>query len=150
VVARSVVDDFVAQRKLAVVGVSRKGRKFGNAAYRALREKGYQVFPVHPSAPTLEGDRCYASLRELPEAVGGVLVVVPPAQTEQVVRDAAAAGIPRLWLQQGAASPQAVHLARENGMKVVHGECILMFIEPVVSIHRFHRWLWRALGKLPR
>jgi uncharacterized protein len=150
VVARSVVNDFVAQRKLAVVGVSRQGRKFGNFAYRTLRERGYQLFPVHPSAETLEGDRCYASLRELPEAVGGVLVAVPPPQAEQVVRDAAAVGIPRLWLQQGAASPQALRLAQECGMSVVHGECILMFAEPVVSMHRIHRWVWRVLGKLPR
>ncbi len=148
--ARSGVEDFMAQRKLAVVGVSRRGKKFGNSAYRALRERGYQLFPVHPSASTLEGDRCYPSLRDLPEAVGGALVVVPPAQTEQVVRDAAAAGIPRLWLQQGAGSPAALKAAEEHGLKVVDGECVLMFLEPVTSVHRFHRWLWRLLGKLPR
>jgi predicted CoA-binding protein len=91
--SRGVVDDFVSQRKLAVVGVSRKRMKFGNLAFRALRGKGYKLFPVHPFAEGIEGGRCYPSLSMLPEAVDGVLIIVPPAQAEQVVRAAAAAGI---------------------------------------------------------
>ncbi|MFB3920353.1 MAG: CoA-binding protein [Terriglobia bacterium] len=148
--SREDVADFVAQRRLAIVGVSRRGRKFGNFAFRELRSKGYRMFPVHPQAETIEGERCYASLSALPEPVDGILVVVPPAQTEQVVRDAAAAGIRRVWMQQGAESPAAVQFCRENGVREVHGECILMFVEPAAWWHRAHRWVWGLLGKLPR
>ncbi len=144
------VADFVAQRKLAIVGVSRGGIKFGNMAFKALREKGYRVFPVNPHAEKIGGERCYPNLRALPETVGGVLVVVPPKETEQVVRDAAAAGIGRVWLQQGAESQAAILFCEENGLEVVHGECILMFAQPVVSFHRWHQWLWKVLGKLPK
>jgi predicted CoA-binding protein len=148
--SKSAVDDFVAQRNLAVVGVSRQGKKFGNYALRELKQRGYRVFPVHPLAEAIEGDRCYPNFRELPEPVGGVLVVVPPAQTPQVVRDAAAAGIKRVWMQQGAASPEAIQFCQENGLSEVHGECILMFAQPVKSFHNLHRWVWRLLGKLPK
>jgi uncharacterized protein len=148
--SKSAVEDFVAQRTLAVVGVSRQGKKFGNYALRELKQRGYRVFPVHPQAESLEGERCYPSLLQLPEKVEGVLIVVPPNQTEQVVRDAAAAGIKRVWMQQGAASPEAVQFCKENGMREVHGECILMFAEPVKSVHNVHRWVWRLLGKLPK
>lgn len=148
--SKSVVDDFVAQRKLAVVGASRKGGKFGNLAYKELRARGYQLFPVHPQAEMIEGDRSYPSLRSLPEPVDGVLIVVPPTQTEQVVRDAASAGIHRVWMQQGAESPSAVRTCAENGISEIHGECILMFAKPVVTYHRLHRWVWRLLGKLPK
>jgi predicted CoA-binding protein len=144
------VDEFVAQRKLAIVGVSRGGIKFGNMAFRALKEKGYRVFPVNPNAEEIGGERCYPSLRALPESVDGVLVVVPPKETEQVVRDAASAGISRVWLQQGAESKAAIRFCEENGLKVVHGECILMFAQPVISFHRWHQWLWKVLGKLPK
>ena len=147
---RAVVDDFVSQRKLAVVGVSRHKAKFGNMAFKELRGKGYKLFPVHPHAETIEGERCYPSLAALPEPVGGVLVVVPPAQAEQVVRDAAAAGIRRVWLQQGAESATAIRFCEENGISAVHGECILMFAEPAAFYHRAHRWVWKLLGKLPR
>jgi predicted CoA-binding protein len=148
--SKAAVADFVSQRKLAVVGVSRKKMKFGNLAFRELKRKGYKLFPVHPHAEQLEGERCSASLAALPEPVEGLLVIVPPAQAEQVVRAAAAAGIRRVWLQQGAGSPAAIRFCEDNGISVVHGECILMFAEPAAWYHRAHRWVWGLLGKLPR
>lgn len=148
--SRTAVNDFLEQPSLAVVGVSRQPRKFGNYAYKELRQRGYRVYPVHPVAEAIEGDRSYPNLRQLPEAVGGVLIVVPPQQTEQVVREAAAAGIKRVWMQQGAESPAAIQFCRENGISEVHGECILMFAAPVKSFHNVHRWVWRVLGKLPK
>ena len=147
---RAAVDDFISQETLAVVGVSRDQKKFGNAAYRALKEKGYRVFPINRSVDTVEGDRCYASLSALPEKVDGVVIVVPPQETEQVVREAQAAGIPRVWMQQGAESEAAIRYCQENGLREVHGECIMMFAPPVNSVHRWHRVAWKVLGKLPK
>jgi predicted CoA-binding protein len=126
---RQMIQDFLAQRRLAIVGVSRSGKKFGNVAYRDLAAKGYCLFP---------------------EPVGAVLVVVPPDQAERVVRDAAAAGIQRIWMQPGAESEAALHFCQQNGVTAIHGECILMFAEPVGFGHRAHRWIWGLLGKLPK
>jgi predicted CoA-binding protein len=148
--SKALVTDFVSQRKLAVVGVSRQGKKFGNAAFRELKAKGYKLLPVHPQAETIEGERCYPSLAALPEPVEGVLIVLPPAETEKVVREAAQAGIKRVWMQQGAESPAAIKFCQENGLSAVHGECILMFAEPAAWFHRAHRWVWKLLGKLPK
>jgi len=147
---KTVVDDFLAQRKLALVGMSSKRNKFGNTIHKELSSKGYEIYPVHPTAKAIGGVQCWPGLGELPGPVGGVIVVVPPAQTEAVVKDANAAGIKRIWMQQGAESPDAVRYCEENGIDVVHGECILMFAEPVTSVHKFHRWLWKIFGKLPR
>ncbi len=147
---RSTIDDFLAQKTLAVVGVSRSGQKFGNTAYKELKAKGYRLFPVHPQAESIEGDKCYPSLGALPEQAGGVLIVVPPAQTEQVVREAAAANIKRVWMQQGAESEAALRFCQENGISAVSGECILMFAEPTALGHRLHRWVWGLMGKLPK
>jgi uncharacterized protein len=147
--SRRVIDEFLGERALAVVGVSRGGRKFGNTVYRELLAKGYRVFAVHPEASTIEGRPCWPNLKRLPEPVGGVVVVVPPARTEEVVRDAREAGIRRVWMQQGAESPDAVRFCEANGMIVVQKECVLMFAEPT-GCHRLHRWLWGLLGKLPR
>ncbi len=148
--SKAAVQDFVAQRKLALVGASSKKTKFGNFALKDLRAKGYRIFPVHPQAKTIEGEPCFSSIAALPESVDGVLVVVPPAQTEQVVRDAVAAGIKRVWMQQGAESPAAIKFCEENHISAVHGECILMFAEPAAWFHRAHRWAWKLLGKLPQ
>ncbi len=148
--SKAVVEGFLAQRTLAVVGASRARRKFGNFAFKALKARGYRLFPINPHAENIEGEHCYPNLTSLPEPVDGVLVVVPPTETEQVVREAARAGISRVWIQQGAESEAAIRFCEESGMSVVHGECILMFAPPVTSFHRFHRWIWRILGKLPR
>lgn len=144
------VDAFLAQRTLAVVGVSRTGKGFGNLAVRELRAKGYQVLVVNPAAESVGDQPCWPSLAALPEKPDGVLVVVPPDQAEKVVGEAADAGIGRVWLQQGSQSTAAVALAQDRGLQVVAGECILMFAEPVGWGHRLHRGLWQLLGKLPK
>ncbi len=144
------VENFIGQRRLAVVGVSRDAKKFGNAAYRALKDKGYQVYPINRNIEAIEGDRCYASLGVLPEKVDGVVIVVPPTETEKVVREADAAGIKNVWMQQGAESNEAIQYCREHGLNEVHGECIMMFAPPVGSFHRWHRGAWKLFGKLPK
>jgi len=144
----AMVREFLGQERLAVVGASAAGKGFGTAAYRALKKKGYKLVPVHPSAATIEGDPAFHSLAEIPEPVGGVLVVVPPEQTEKVVEDAIAAGVKRIWMQQGAESERAISRAREAGMQVVSGHCVLMYMEHN-GLHGIHRWIWKVIGRQP-
>ena len=146
---RAAVEDFLSQRTLAVVGASRDGKKFGNKVYKDLIAKGYQTYPVNPNAETVEGQPCYPSLSALPEPVDGLVCVVPPRVTERVVREAAEAGVSRVWMQQGSESEEAIRFCEENNISVIHGECILMFAEPTEFGHRAHRWVWGLLGKLP-
>lgn len=148
-VRREHVDAFLSQRTLALVGASRSGRGFGTVALRELVSKGYAVYPVHPEADEVAGEPCWRSLADLPESVGGVVIVVPPRQTLGVLEDVRAAGIPRVWMQQGAESEEAIAFCARNGIDAVHGECILMFAEPTGFVHRAHRGLWKILHKLP-
>jgi len=138
--ARAAIDAFVAQPALALMGASRSGRKFGNAALRELRARGYRVYPVHPTADVIDGVRCFHSLADLLEPVGGVVISLPPDQAVAAVRGAAAAGIRRVWLQQGASSPYVVEVCQELGVDAVTDECILMFATPH-GIHKAHRWI---------
>ena len=143
------VSDFLSQRSLAVVGVSRSGKKMGNAIYRMLKQHGYKLFPIHPAAETVEGDPCYRDFESLPEKVDGVVLCIPPVQTEEVLPRVFEAGIKRVWMQQGSESYAAIRYCEKMGISAVHGQCILMFSEPVESIHRFHRFFWRLTGKYP-
>jgi predicted CoA-binding protein len=150
-VTKAMIDDFISQRSLAIVGVSRKDKnKFGNNAFRELKEKGYELTLVHPSGEIIEGQQSYPSLKDLPVKVDGVVVVVPPDQTEKVVREAHEAGINRVWMQQGAESQAAIQYGEENGMSVIHGRCILMFAQPMKFFHKPHRWVMGLLGQLPK
>jgi predicted CoA-binding protein len=148
--SRQDIEGFLAQKVLAVAGVSRNPQSFSANTFKELAKKGYKVFPVNPNAETIHGEKCYPSLARLPEKVGGVLVFTPPKATEKVVREAAAAGISRVWIQQGAQSPEALAFCREKKLAAVSGQCILMFAEPVASIHGFHRWVKRLFGGLPK
>jgi hypothetical protein len=147
-VSKATIDDFLDQKTLALAGLSRSGKKFGNAVLKDLSGKGYEVLPIHPETAEIGGVRCFPSLEELPTKVGGLVLVVPPAQTETLVKEAHEAGIDRVWMQQGAESGEAIHYCEDHGMDVVHGECIMMFAQPR-GIHKAHRWLRGALGKLP-
>ena len=147
--SKKVVEDFLAQKKIAVVGVSRKKTKFGNAIYKELKQKGYLVFPINPHITVFEGDTCYPDLFSLPEKVDAVVINVPPVQTEKVVKEASEAGINKVWLQQGSQSEDVVKFCEENEIDCVSNECILMFTQPSAFIHRAHKWVWGVLGKLP-
>jgi uncharacterized protein len=143
------IADFSQCRRLAVVGVSHTRRKYGNHAYRELKARGLDVMAVHPELTSVEGDPCFKSLAELPRPVDGVLVCVRPDKVPEVLRQAAAAGIRRAWLQQGAESEAAAKLAAELGIDLVQRACILMHATPVRGFHRLHRGLWRLLGRVP-
>jgi predicted CoA-binding protein len=142
------IDAFLASPALAIVGVSRTEHKFGNAACRVLRDKGYRIYPVHRRAATIDGMQCYRHLNDLPEKVNAVLVVVPPWEAIDVINEAAAAGIHNVWLQQGAESMEAENLAAKLKLSLVSGECILMFANPT-GIHRAHRFVRRVMGVSP-
>lgn len=136
--SRALLESFINLPSLALVGVSRTGQKFGNVVLRELRAKGYRVYPINPLADLIDGVRCYHTFADLPEPVGGVVVVVPPESAITVVREAAAAGIRRVWLQQGAASPYVLQVCRELRLETIADECILMFAAPT-GIHKVHR-----------
>lgn len=144
----SPLQEFVACKTIAIVGASRSNKKFGTAAMRELRARGYELIPVHPDAPSIDGVPCYPSLKALPKPVDGLLVIVPPARAEPLLREAADASIRNVWLQQGSSTPAVVELAQSLGLRVVSDRCILMYMQPVRSIHAFHRFLARLFGTL--
>ena len=143
---RKTIDEFLAQKNLAFVGVSRDSKQFANSVYRRLRGSGRTLYPVNPAAggDPLEGDRSYAQLAEVPEPVDGVVVMVPAEAAADVVRQAVERGIARVWLHRGAGkgsvSAEAVQICRDNDIAVVDGACPLMFDEPVGGVHRIHRF----------
>jgi predicted CoA-binding protein len=144
------VQEFLSQKKLAVFGVSLSGKKFGNAILKDLSAKGYNIFGINPKVEKNGEKKIYTNLASLPEKVDGIITVVPPKQTEMIVKEVAEQGITQVWMQQGSESESAIEFCKNEGMNVVSGECILMFSEPVGFLHKFHGWIWKLLGKYPK
>jgi len=148
------VERFLGGRRFAVAGVSRRKNEAANAIYRKLAAAGYEVVPVNPKATEVEGARCYPDLDSIPGALDGVVVATPPAAGVEVVRQAAARGVPRVWFHRsfgdGSVAEPAVAAAREAGLDCVVGGCPLMYVSPVDPVHRCMRWWLGRQGKVPR
>ena len=143
------VSEFLAQKKIALVGLSRKGNQFSNMAFKELKKRGYEVLPVNPAVDSIDGEKCYPDLKALEGAADAALIMTPSSQSAAVVKTAAESGIKHVWIQQGAETDEAVKVGADNGLNLVSGECIMMFAEPTAFLHRLHRWIWGKLGKLP-
>ena len=96
------VHDFLAQKRIAVAGVSRNNshHPVGNLIYQRLKKTGHDVFPVNPHMQTFEGDRCYPDLQSIPGGVDGVVIITRPEITERIVHDCSDAGVRRVWMHQ--------------------------------------------------
>jgi predicted CoA-binding protein len=96
------VDDFLAQKRIAVAGVSRHNNNHpvGNLIYHRLKKSGHDVFPVNPHMQAFEGDRCYPNLQSIPGGVDGVVIITRPETTDRIVRDCNDAGVHRVWMHQ--------------------------------------------------
>lgn len=150
---REAAEEFLAQKRVAVAGVSRDEKQTANAIYRHLRKHGYEVVPVNPNADEVEGDRCWPSVAAIPERPDGVLIVTPPDAAAAVARDCVDAGVPRVWMHRsfgtGSVSDEATTICRDAGIAVLDGGCPMMFLEPVDVAHRCFRWILGKTGKLP-
>ena len=91
------VQEFLAQKRIAVAGVSRdKGHHpVGNLIYQRLKTSGHEVFAVNPHMQAFEGDRCYPDLQAIPGGVDGVVIITRPTTTQRIVRDCNEAGVRR-------------------------------------------------------
>jgi predicted CoA-binding protein len=147
---KSDIAAFLAEKRVAVAGLSRGGKAFSNSAFAEMKKRGYELFPVNPSADSIEGQKCYPSLSALSGKAKAAIVFTNPSVTESVVKDAAAAGIKRLWIQQGAESEAAIKAAEAAGISLVAGQCIFMHLEPVGSLHGVHRFFARLFGAAPK
>lgn len=142
------IEEFISGRRIAVVGLSRTGKKFGNAAFLELARRGYEVLAVHPEAEEIAGAKCYRSLTALKEAVDGVVISIRPADVPAVLREAAATGVKNVWLQKGAESREAIALGEDLHLNLVTGKCVLMYAPPVGGFHGWHRSFNRLIGRL--
>ncbi len=143
------IDQFFSS-PVALAGVSRNPKKFGYMAFQTMLEKNrYDLYPVNPNAGEIAGKKCYPDVASLPSQVQSILIMTGKQQTAEVVKQALAKGLKNIWLQQGSENPEALKFAREAGVNLIHGKCIMMFAEPR-GIHKFHRSIVKFFGGLPK
>ncbi|HET8901882.1 MAG TPA: CoA-binding protein [Holophagaceae bacterium] len=115
------IKTFMAGGPYAVVGASSNRDKYGNKVLRAYQQHWQEVYPINPRADEIEGLKAYPSLAAVPVRLRAVSIITPPKITEQVVKEAAAAGVKSVWMQPGAESPEAIQTAEDLGLEVIAG-----------------------------
>ncbi len=155
----TLVRNFLAQKKIAVVGVSDKRETGCNLAYHKFQEAGYTVSVVNPRLTTFEGKPCYADLKSIPNKPDAVFILANPKVTEQIVQQCIELGIKHVWMHcmmgtkpglgtgMTSVSQDAVRLCYENGIAVIPGTCPNQFLKPDFG-HAMMRVLWRTVGFL--
>ena len=153
----NLVQNFLAQKKIAVVGVSDKRETGCNLAYTKFKENGYQVFAVNPRISTFNGDACYPDLKSLPEKPDAVFLLTNPKVTDQIIQQCVDLGIKHVWMHcmmgtkpglaasMTSVSPSAVEVCKANGLEVIPGSCPNQYLNPDGG-HKFMRGLWSLLG----
>lgn len=146
------VNDFLAQKRIAISGLSRSKDSGAGGIYLKLRQKGYQVFALHPEAESLHGDTCYKTLSAIPGGVDAVFIMNSPDISETIVDEAIALGVKRVWMHNNtlmgsSASEAAVERCNQAGVSVIAVGCPMMFVEPDF-FHGCMRGFIRLTGKM--
>ncbi len=146
------VQQFLAQRRIAISGLSRTKDSGAGAVYLKFRDNGYQVFPLHPEAEALHGDPCYPNLSAIPGGVDAVFIMNSPDISAQIAYEAERLGIQHVWMHNNtfmgsSVSKEAVTHCREAGMNVIDAGCPMMFLNPD-GFHKGMHWVANALGRM--
>lgn len=148
------IEDFLAQKRIAMIGVSRNPKDFSAVLFEELRKRGYEVVPVNPKAPAILGERCFARIQDVQPPVDTVLLMTRAEITDSVVSNCAEVGIRRIWMYRasgkGSVSPTAVAFCEQRGIRVIPGQCPFMFLPQTGGIHKFHGWIRKITGSYPK
>ena len=148
------IHEFLAQKRIAMIGVSREPRSFSVTLFQELLRCGYDLIPVNPHTPNVLGHPCFARVQDVTPPVQAALLITSPEVTDTVVEDCARAGIRLVWMHRGvgagAVSPKAVSFCREQGMEVIAGECPFMFLSASGGVHRIHGFLRKMTRRYPK
>jgi hypothetical protein len=156
----SLIQDFLAQKRIAVVGVSDKRETGCNSIYQKFKDDGYHVHAVNPRLASFQGDTCYPDLQSIPQRPDAVFILANPRVTDQIVDQCVELGIKHVWMHclmgtkpglaagMTSVSRAAVEKCKANGIAVIPGTCPNQFLKPDFA-HATMRRLWKMLGFLP-
>jgi predicted CoA-binding protein len=152
---REAATEFLAHKRIAVTGVSRRPSSHGsNVVYQRLRERGYEVFAVNPNADEVEGHVCYQDLKSIPGGVDAVVIGTSPTHADGAMHECHELGIKNVWMHRafggGSVSKTATEFGREHGITVIDGGCPLMFEPCSDRGHKLIKGLFTMTGHVPR
>ena len=111
---------------IALVGATDNESKYGHTIFLDLKRKGYRVYPVNPRRDTVQGEKAYSKLADIPEPPSIVNFVIPPRFTLHVLKQCLELGLMNVFIQPGAESPEVMEFVQENGFNYLANACIMV------------------------
>ena len=147
------VQEFLAGKRFAFIGLSRRPNDFSRALFREFLARGFEPVPVHPLADEIEGVRCFSKVEEIQPPIDRALLMTSPGVVDVLVQECARAGVQSIWLYRGAGqgcvTESAVQFCESKGIRVIPGECPFMFFDGAAWFHRAHGFVRKILGTYP-
>ncbi|HET6596121.1 MAG TPA: CoA-binding protein [Anaerolineales bacterium] len=117
-------DILVSAKTIASVGLSSNPGKESFWIVKYLKDQGYRIIPVNPTAEEILGEKAYPDLESVPEPIDVVQVFRKPEDVPPVVDSAIKAGAKVVWMQEGIVNEEAAQKARQAGLQVVMDACM--------------------------
>jgi uncharacterized protein len=150
---RQQIDEFMAEKRLAMVGVSRNKDDYTRGLMRELLGRGIEVIPVNPKVEKIEERQCFARLQDIQPPVDTVMLMTGQAAIQAAADELIQAGVRRVWIGgEGGPGPEgqkAVQTLQERGITVISGYCMFMFLPGSAFFHRFHGFFKKVSGGMP-
>jgi predicted CoA-binding protein len=117
-------DILLSTKTIASFGLSSDPRKESYGIVQYLKNQGYRIIPVNPTATEILGEKSYPDLESVPEKIDVVQVFRKPEDVPPVVDGAIKVGAKVVWMQEGIVNEEAAQKAREAGLQVVMDACM--------------------------
>jgi predicted CoA-binding protein len=117
-----------------VVGLSKDPAKDSHRVAMYLKERGYRIVPVNPTADMALEQICFPSLEKIPPLIAGSIEVVdffrPSEETLEILLQTiklrgAYGKVKGIWLQEGIKNPKTEKFAKEAGLLFVQNKCMM-------------------------
>ena len=149
----SLIQTFLAEKRFAMIGVSRESKDFSARLLVEFVNRGYAVIPVNPAAQEISELRCHARIQDVQPPVRAALVMTPRSLDSDILLDCAEAKVRMVWLY-GVAGPkeisrQASEFCESSGIDLIAGYCPYMFLPKSAFFHRMHGTVARFFGMYP-
>lgn len=152
--------EFLAQRRFALIGLSRNPKHFSRILFRELIDRKYHVCPVNPEVEKIDGFPCHKSIEDVMRVdygefpVGGAIIITSSDKYGELVEQCIKARIKRIWLYGIAGSNKKYSIleqkCREHDIALIADLCPFMFLPQPGFIHRLHGGIMKIFGKFPK
>ncbi len=125
---QELIEKTFGMKTWAVVGAHDDPGRYGYKLFRILKDRGYEVYPIHPRLKEIDGEVVYKSISDLPKKPEVIDMVVNPEIGIKVFDEIKAAGIEYVWMQPGTRSDEIREFARDNDIHLIE-DCVLVRID---------------------